>query len=129
MKHIKKILIGFVLVLLLIGLFCGGFQLFGRHIFNTKSCQFYNIDNIELRTGVDIPKVIATDCTCKDNTKISKFIVDTNNLDLDRYVNRNGFNLVDELYIKENDNEYSTYKVVFNKKTAELVVNLTYKNN
>lgn len=125
----KKILIVFVLVLVIVGLFCGGIQLYGKHIFNSQSCQFYNIDNIELRTGVDIPKVTSTDCTCKDNTKISKFIIDTEHLDLDRYVNRNGFKLIDDLYIKENDNKHSTYKVVFNRKTAELIVNLTYKDN
>ncbi|WP_460219671.1 hypothetical protein [Psychroserpens sp. MEBiC05023] len=125
----KKVAIGITLVFVFFGLLYGGIHLFGWHIFNSQSCSSFNIDNIELRTGVDIPKVISTDCECKNNTKISKFIVDIATIDLERYVTRNNFSLIDNLYIKENDNKHSTYKVIFNQKTGELTVNLTYKNN
>ncbi len=128
-RHMKHALIGLALLCLCVALFVGGVHLFGRYIFNVRSCQFYNIDNIELRTGVNIPKVISTNCTCTDNTKISKFIVDAEHVDLNQYVIRNGFKRVDHLYLKENDNINSTYKVTFNKNTAELIVNLTYKDN
>lgn len=125
----KHVLLGLVLLIFCGILFVGGVHLFGRHIYNTKSCQFYNIDNIELRTGVDIPKVISTDCKCDGTTKTSKFIIDLERLDLDRYVTRNDLILKNDIYIKENDNENSTYKVSFNKKTGELLVNLIYKDN
>lgn len=125
----KKILIGITLVFVFLGMLYGGVHLFGWHIYNTQSCQRFNIDNIELRTGVNIPAVTSTDCECKDNKKVSKFIIDTQKVDLDDYISRNNFTLVDDLYIKENDTKNSTYKVIFNKKTAELIVDLTYKNN
>ncbi|MEH6535788.1 MAG: hypothetical protein V7719_05300 [Psychroserpens sp.] len=125
----KKALIGITLVVVLFGILYGGLHLFGWHIYNTQSCQRFNIDNIELRTGVNIPEVTTTDCECKDNKKISKFVIDTDKVDVDDYISKNDFTLVDDLYIKENDNKNSTYKVVFNKKTAELIVNLTYKHN
>ncbi|WP_299334655.1 hypothetical protein [uncultured Psychroserpens sp.] len=125
----KKLLTIVSLLAFIFLMLYGALHLFGRQIYNTKSCELYNIDNIELRTGVDIPKVKSTDCECKDNTKVSKFIIDTNQLDLDRYISRNDFELKDSIYVKENDNDNSTYRVTFNKKTAELIVNLTYKND
>jgi hypothetical protein len=125
----KKIVLSLGILGLLFIMLYGGLHLFGKHIYNTQSCELYNIDNIELRTGVNIPAVTSTDCECKDNKKVSKFIIDIDKVDLDYYVSKNDFTLIDELYIKKNDTDNSTYKVVFNKKTAELTVNLTYKNN
>jgi hypothetical protein len=125
----KKVIIGSILVAVLFGMLYGGLHLFGWHIFNTQSCERFNIDNIELRTGINIPEVKTTDCECINNKKISKFVIDTTKVDLDVYVSRNDFTLIDDLYIKKNDNKNSTYKVIFNKETAELIVNLTYKNN
>lgn len=93
----KHMLIGLGLLLMCVLLFMGGVHLFGRHIFNTKSCQLYNIDNIELRTGVDIPNITSTECTCEDNVKISKFIIDTELVDINRYINRNDLKLVNGL--------------------------------
>lgn len=106
----------------------GSVHLFGRYIYNTNSCKAFNIDNIELRTGVNIPKVTSSECQCTNNTKVSKFIIDTEHLDVNDYLYKNKLQRVDSLYIKENDNENSMYKVVFNKETSELIVNLTYKN-
>ena len=125
----KKVLIGITFIIVLFGTLYIGLNLFGKFIYNTQSCERYNIDNIELRTGVNIPEVTTTDCECKGNKKFSKFVIDTDKVDLDNYISRNDFTLIDDLYIKENDNKNSTYKVILNKKTAELTVDLTYKNN
>lgn len=125
----KKLLIVILISVLIIMTLYGLLHLYGRQIYNTKSCELYNIDNIELRTGVDIPEVISTDCKCENNTKVSKFILDTAQVDLDRYISRNDFKRIDSLYVKENDTKTSKYRVVFNKTTAELIVNLTYKTN
>jgi hypothetical protein len=91
--------------------------------------QSYERYNIELRTGVDIREITVTDCKCKDHKKISKFSIDTEKVDLDDYISKNNFMLIDDLYIKKNDNKNLRYKVVFDKKNAELIINLTYKNN
>ncbi|MEM5564553.1 hypothetical protein WNY78_05540 [Psychroserpens sp. AS72] len=125
----KKHLIYILSFVTFISLIYVGLNLFGKFIYNTQSCEQFNIDNIELRTGVNIPEVTTTDCKCEDNKKVSKFIIDTDNVDLDDYVTKNEFTRVDDLYIKENDNKNSTYKVVLDKKTAELTVNLIYKDN
>ena len=125
----KKLLLGITLLVVFIVMLFGGLNLFGRYIYNTQSCERFNIDNIELRTGINIPAITNSDCECKDNKKLSKFIIDTDKVDLDDYISKNDFTLIDDLYIKENDNKNSTYKVVFNKKTDEIIVDLTYKNN
>ncbi|MFT4781959.1 MAG: hypothetical protein ACJAZK_000277 [Psychroserpens sp.] len=95
--------------------------------YNTQFCRVFNTDNIELRTDVNSPEVVSIDCPCKDNKKISKFIIDSQLVDLNDYISRNEFTLIDDLYIKENNNRNSRYKVVFDTKTTELTVNLTYK--
>ncbi|WP_147231709.1 hypothetical protein [Psychroserpens burtonensis] len=69
---------------------------------------------------------MSIDCPCKDNKKVSKFIIDRQLVDLNDYISRNDFTLIDDLYITENNNRNSRYKVVFDTKTAELTVNLTY---
>ncbi|MCK8479528.1 hypothetical protein [Psychroserpens algicola] len=125
----KRLLIGLAAFVFLIAMLYGGIHLFGKIIYESQSCELYNIDNIELRTGINVPQISSTDCECKDNRKVSKFVIDTNTVDVNDYISRNDFTLVDDLYIKENDTKNSTYKVVFNKKTAELIVDLTYKNN
>lgn len=123
----KKALI-IIGILVLCGImFIVSVHLFGRHIFNTRSCEVFNIDNIELRTGVNIPEVTSTECQCNNDKKVSKFIISTEHLDANKYIRSNNLKLVDNLYIKEHDNEYSTYKVIFDKETSELTVNLTYK--
>ncbi|WP_204346074.1 hypothetical protein [Psychroserpens algicola] len=125
----KRLLIGLATIALFMAMLYGGFHLFGKIIYDSQSCELYNIDNIELRTGINVPEISSTDCECKDNRKVSKFVIDTNTVDVNDYISRNDFTLVDDLYVKENDTKNSTYKVVFNKKTAELIVDLTYKNN
>ncbi|WP_040278157.1 hypothetical protein [Psychroserpens damuponensis] len=125
----KKFLIITLSFFAFISLMYLGLNLFGKMIYNKQSCERFNIDNIELRTGVNIPEVTTTYCQCKDNKKVSKFIINTDKVDLDNYVSRNDFTQIDDLYIKENDTKNSTYKVVCNKKTAELIVNITYKTN
>ncbi|MFT5848879.1 hypothetical protein [Psychroserpens sp.] len=102
---------------------------FGRLIYNTQSCERFNIDNIALRTGVNILEVVSIDCECKDNIKVSKFIINTDKVDLENYITKNDFILVENLYTKENDNKNSTYTVVLDKETAELTLNLRYKHD
>lgn len=126
MKHFLIILS--VLAIFLIAIY-GGLYFFGNLIYNTQSCDRFNIDNIELRTGVNIPEIVTSNCECKDNNKISKFIIDSVKVDLDDYISKNEFTRIGNLYVKENDNSNSTYKVTFEKQTAELIINLTYKSN
>ena len=72
-------------------------------IAESNNCERYNIDNIELRTGIDIP-TICRDQECRScildktaNTKTNYFRILTDVEDMDRYVARNSFIPVNEV--------------------------------
>jgi hypothetical protein len=53
--------IGIVLTISIVILYVD-LHLFSRMIYNTQSCERFNIDNIELRTGVNIPEIKSYSC-------------------------------------------------------------------
>ncbi|MDL2230837.1 hypothetical protein LJB75_00280 [Bacteroidales bacterium OttesenSCG-928-L19] len=69
-------------------------------IAKSNSCEMYNIDNVELRARIDIPKIDRDFCYCvKDkaaSTKTNYFKIRTNEVDMDRYIERNSLISVDE---------------------------------
>ena len=79
------------LVVLGVLLFMGSFKLLVRHIFNRQDCERFNIDNIELRTGINVPPISDCDCRVTDNTKLSTFKLDTSVVDIASYAEINGF--------------------------------------
>lgn len=62
---------------------------------NSNSCEWYNIDNIELRAHIDIPTIESGSCSCildkEDDSKTNYFKIRTDAVDMDRYVERNSF--------------------------------------
>lgn len=115
-------------ITVLLSLFVG-LHVFGKHVYNDQTCERFNIDNIELRTGLDIPRVSTMACSCKDNIKNSKFKIDTLKVNVSTYIARNNFKLENDLYVLENNNKNSAYKVILDKKAAELTVDLIYKKH
>lgn len=109
-----------------------GFYGFSKMIYNSCDCERFNIDNIELRTGINIPSISNVDCTYDEITKTKKaiFIIDTNKVNLEDYIQKN--NLVptdsDELFVKSNDLKSHSYKGVLNIKTGKLDVEIIYKD-
>jgi hypothetical protein len=67
---------------------------------NSNSCQRYNVDNVELRTSIDIPAIERENCSCildeAANTKTNYFKIRTDAVDMDRYVERNSFISINE---------------------------------
>ena len=130
----KKIII--IIIVSVIILFFGliGFGFFGlsKIIYNSCTCELFNIDNIELRTGINIPKVKSVDCIYDEitRTKKSTFIIDTIKVDLDEYIQNNKLihSNSDELYHKSNDTKNHSYKGVLDKKTGELNIEIIYKD-
>ena len=60
----------------------------------SNSCAFYNIDNIEVRTNIDIPSIFDNPQCFRGkspNTKTNHFRINTADVDMDRYVERNLF--------------------------------------
>src|SRR5688572_2586464 len=67
-----------------------GFRGFVNSIRNQRTCEWANIDNIELHAHIDIPKVTAWECDYdkESNTKRAFFAVDKNDFDGNRYIER-----------------------------------------
>lgn len=124
MKKLALFSISFMLVALFIG-----YKSLSTHIYNRTDCERFNIDNIELRTGIDIPAVLASSCECESNgkQKIASFIIDETQIDLSDYIAEknwqpNGVNT----YQLSNKTEQSSWMATLNTTTAELSFDLTY---
>ena len=65
-----------------------GFRGLVSSIRNQRTCEWANIDNIEIHAHIDVPKVTKWDCNYeKDrNTKKAFFIIDRQNFDFNKYV-------------------------------------------
>lgn len=78
----------------------GGCMCFVRCIATSNSCEWGNIDNIELRAHIDIPAIEGEDCFCKsdkeENTKTNYFKIRTAAVNMERYIERNSFISVNE---------------------------------
>lgn len=129
MKKILLILSAISLFLTLVGF---GFYGFSKMIYNSCDCERFNIDNIELRTGINIPSIKDTECTYDQTTKTKKatFIIDTKKVDIEDYILKNKLVKSDaeDLYVKSNDIKSHSYKGVLNKKTGKLDIEIIYKD-
>lgn len=85
-----------------------------------------------LRTGINIPEIKSVACNYNEITKTKKssFIIDTKEINIEDYIQKNKLEKADDdnLYIKSNDVKSHSYKVILCKKTGELDVEINYKN-
>jgi len=75
-------------LLLLTLLFFQGCRGLSRTIYNSMDCDRFNIDHIELRTGINIPSVTRLDCQIEDNQRIAEFDVHISGEDKKQYARR-----------------------------------------
>ena len=114
------------LLMFMVILFMGGCKLLVREIFNSKDCERFNIDNIEVRTGVNIPKVSDCNCVVDGNTKTSSFIIDVNQVDVNEYSRKHHFEKADSLFALSNITDHTKWNATLNMETAELRFTLYY---
>ena len=113
----------------LLGLGCIiGYRSLVSHIYNKVDCQEFNIDNIEVRTGIDIPPVTKAECQCNEDktVKISTFTLDSAKLDLESYVLRNKFELKDGQYQNLGKRPDTHWKATLDQESYELKVVVEY---
>ena len=115
------------LVALGVLVFMGSFKLLVRHIFNRQDCERFNIDNIELRTGVNVPSISDCDCRVTENMKLSTFILDTTVVDIGSYAETNGFKKSGPLFKKSNETNKTSWQATLDDKKAEIRFLITYK--
>ncbi|MGB3947049.1 MAG: hypothetical protein WBM13_03625 [Bacteroidia bacterium] len=149
MKVTRTIVITSLSIVILL---VGGIYIFTKFVYNNKSCDFMNIDNIELRANINIPSV--TNCSCNyDKRKDEKnivFDIDTTIVDLSNYVstwifkkidlrkftsfddflilehNRNDSNVESDFYFRQGSYKGNVYKMLLNRKSGRLWIFLKY---
>ena len=123
----KNILIGVGAVIGILLLLYLGVLGLSRHIFHQTSCEQFNIDNIELRTGINIPSIVHVDCDRQGNIKTSKFVIDTSKVDIKKYIASNKFVRSDRLYVANGDNDNTKWDATLDPRTNQLNVHIEYK--
>jgi len=86
-------------------LFMKGCQSLTRNIYWSMDCDQFNIDHIEVRTGIDIPKVTTIKCFLNENQRITDFNVELNEEALSAYAKKH-FTLQGSLYFASGDREH-----------------------
>lgn len=153
-KTAKIITIFLTSVIMLVGLGYVGVKQFTRFIYNQRSCEWANIDNIEMHTKVDIPKIKKCDCEYKkdQNTKMARFDLDNENIEMDKYIKINNFKKLNsttdlssddllkkeanvdklisssDLYYTKGSNKGETWQTLLDNSTGRLWVTIKYED-
>lgn len=124
--QIKKVVLLLSAVIMMIVLFFGSMMLLTRHIYERQDCKAFNIDNIELRTGIDIPKVISSKCECSDHRKNAEFVLDLDQLDITDYLSKNKLERAESRYIRAGENHNTKWSANYDSLQATLAVEIEY---
>ena len=123
----KKVIVIISIFTLVIFLGMGVFKLLINTVFNSKTCHQYNIDNIELRTGINIPSVIDVECKCEEGYKNSIFVLNTEEIDIQNYLVSNNFKKDESGFFSAlGESRHSIWYACFNEENSELSVELNY---
>lgn len=149
----KTVIITLTTVVVLPGLAFLGIRAFTHKIYTQRTCEWCNIDNIELHTMTDIPKIDSCDCNYdqQQNTKTVQFDINKSKVDISEYIIKNRFSKLDseklslsdfttfktkpsdckdlsELYYKKGAIDGENWKMVLNKTSGRLWIILKYAN-
>ena len=98
-----------------------------KQIFNHQDCKRFNIDNIELRTDIDIPKIENAICECAPGTKEAEFTLKLKPEDLEYYLSRNKFKWLNSTFINSNEDDYTKWMANLDTATKKLNIHIDYK--
>ena len=121
-----------ILIPVLLGAFIlagmGSIKLLLNHIYDRQDCERFNIDNIECRTGINIPAVTDAECNCENNVKTSCFVIDTAHTNLEKYLMGHRFKKVDDQFAqKMGSDENTEWHATLNYTTGDLYFVINYK--
>ena len=135
----------FALVLVISALIYGGLLTFTYIAYHQEDCDFANIDNIELHTGIDVPET--RDCDCKyssrTHTKKSTFTLNMSEAEITSYLAKNSYHMLDgasmhtlpsglditpgnKLFVKYGHSNDATYIIVVEPGSSRMFVELRY---
>ena len=114
-------------IIVLAVLFMGGCRMMSKHIFNQQDCKRFVIDNIELRTGIDIPPVLNSTCACSEGTKDVEFTLNLKSGKMANYIERNKFNLQGKKFITTAEYEHTKWLAILDTTSQQLNIHIDYK--
>ncbi len=126
MKHFLYRIGGVTLFFLLAAAGCKSLI---SHIYKRVDCEQFNIDNIELRTGINIPSIRDVECECNEakTLKTNTFILNSDIVDLPDYISKNKFKLEDGQYKNIGKRKDTEWEAVLNTETSELKIVIKYR--
>ncbi len=121
-----------VIIIGSIALFCLLFMLGCRTLIstiaNSNDCEQFNIDNVEVRTGIDIPATTQVDCMYNNGVKNVNFTLDTTKFDVEDYLQKNKFVKQNDVYINNGDRQKTAWNAIYHSKRAILAMRIVYKD-
>lgn len=143
LKNILILAVCFVIAVVCLGYV--GIRSFTKNIYNSQNCEWANIDNIEMRAMVDIPKIESSECEYDSLSKTKKviFVLDKE-LNIKDYIAKSklqrlasteiltSFNIKSEettprtFYLREKTTEWESYKIILDSKSRKLWIELKY---
>ena len=120
------ILLGFVVGLPL--LFMAGCKILTSTIYQSMDCDQFNIDHIELRTGIDVPKIKRKYCQLNDSTRTVEFEVLLNAEELDAY-SAKYFNWDSTLFVAKGQRSDTRWQARLDTSSRALIFHLYYLSN
>ncbi len=149
MPNTRIFLLSLAIAAALAGILILSVSTLSQQIYNARTCNWANIDNIEMHAGIDIPLVEECECEYDElfNSKRASFTL-SKKVDVSQYVNANGltpiqgelpqnilafankqFNTGQTLFVREGTRDgEERYEVLFDPSTRKLWVYLKYLN-
>lgn len=120
------ILLGFIVGLPL--LFIAGCKTLTSTIYQSMDCDQFNINHIELRTGIDVPKIKRMDCQLSNSARTVEFEVLMNAEELDAY-SAKYFNWDLTLFVAEGQRSATRWQARLDTSSRALIFHLYYLSN
>ncbi len=124
----KNLFILFAVILGLPLLFMAGCKSLVKTIYNSMDCDQFNIDHIELRTGIDVPKVKRQSCQLNDSLRTIEFAVLLNSEEVKAY-SAKYFTWDSSLYTAEGLSSDTKWQASLDTSSRALIFNLYYLRN
>lgn len=123
----RKVIIITSLTILVPLLLMKGCQSFARTIYNSMDCNQFNIDHIELRTGIDVPQIKRNYCELTDTSRTVSFQLLKTGKDKKAYAEKYFRWSKGSLFVQEGSNSDTRWSAQLDTVTSELVFKLHYK--
>ena len=109
-------------------LFMTGCRALVKNIYQSMDCDQFNIDHIELRTGIDVPKIKRKYCLLNDSTRTVEFEVLLNSEELKSY-SAKYFNWKAPLFTSEGRRSDTKWQASLDTTSRALIFTINYLGN